>query len=223
DSIPDEVTYLSKIAEPSEQAFRSVLNPAFISRSGKDLNSINITQAYKSKNAWKKYKRNWAHQFETVDGVPAKRFKDSVKAAEDTFAEKISGSTLAFTGLKSLESGPIRIAVYWLTGDPKGRGLLRQADRIIVPSEPFNITKVEQRNSLRSLVNSRLIQSGMAIMHASLSMPVITAMNTLDNSLIQGFIDPALGLESFTPGGASHLDFIKENEQLFLSVKVSQV
>ncbi|MBI4834893.1 MAG: trypsin-like peptidase domain-containing protein [Planctomycetes bacterium] len=221
--IPDEVSYLSRLAEPAQQEYQKVLDPSFISRKGKNKAKINTTQAYKIKKAWTKYLKNLNFMFETIDGVVAKRFKDKVDSSKEAYAERLSETTLSLTGIKSLESGPARIAVYWLTGDSKAKGLMRASDEYVVPSEPFNVTTVEKRNSLRALVMSRLIQSGMAIMHSSLSKPLIDELNLLDNSLVQGMIDPALGLESFAPGGASHLDFVKENGQLFLEVKVSQV
>ncbi|GAG39912.1 unnamed protein product, partial [marine sediment metagenome] len=140
-----------------------------------------------------------------------------------TYAERLSETTLAFTGIKSIESGPVRIAIFWLTGDIRARDLVRQADQVMVPSEPYNITIAEKRSSLRQVLNSRLIQSGIAIMHAQLNDAVMTEVNTLDNSLVQGFINPLIGLQPFAPGGDSHLDFIKENDQLYLSVKVSTV
>jgi len=222
-SIPDEMTFQSKIAEPSEQEYRRVLDPAFVSRSGKHKDDINFTQAYKAKNAWKKYRRNWNHQFETVDGVVAKRFIDQVKAAEDTFAENASKISLALTGLKTLESGPVRIALYWLSGDSKAKGLLRPADRIMEPSEPFSITTVERRNSLRAILSSRLMQSGSAIMHSQFNAAVITSMNDQDNHIAQSLVDPGIGLVPFANGAESHLDYVVENGQLFLSVKVSQI
>ncbi|MBI4835106.1 MAG: trypsin-like peptidase domain-containing protein [Planctomycetes bacterium] len=222
-TIPDEITYLSRIAEPAEQEFRKVLDPAFISRKGKNKNRINATQAYKIKQAWARYLKNLEYMFENVDGVAAKRFKDKVQASKDAYADRLSETTLALTGVKALESGPARIAVFWLSGDSKAKGLMRAADQYVAASEPFNVTTMEKRNSLRSLLFARLIQGGITIIHAGMGMPVITEVNTLLNSLVQGMIDPMLGLESFTPGGASHVDFIKDNGQLFLEVKVSQV
>ncbi|MBI4835158.1 MAG: hypothetical protein HY811_10160 [Planctomycetes bacterium] len=222
-SIPDEMTYLSKLADTSELEFRRVIDPSFTNRKGEDKNKINATQAYKIRKSYPKYQRNRTHMFETVDGVTAKRFKDRVQASQDTYAERVSETTLAFTGIKSLESGPARIVIFWLTGDPKARGLIRPADRIMAPSEPFSVTTPEKRNLLRQALSTRLIQSGMRIVHSALSGSIITEMNNVGNSVVQGYLDPSLGLESFTPGGASHLDFIKENGQLFLSVKVSQV
>ncbi|MBI4834525.1 MAG: hypothetical protein HY811_06880 [Planctomycetes bacterium] len=221
--IPDEMSYLSKMAEPAEQAYQNVLDPAFVSRRGKNKSKINASQAYKIKRAWAKYLRNLDHAFETVDGVTAKRFKDNVIAAKEDYAERLSESTLALTGIKALESGPARIAVYWLSGDSKAKGMMRAADLYMAPSEPFNVTTAEKKNSLRVLLISRLIQGGISIIQGGMGMPLITEVNTLLNSLVQGMVDPALGLESFAPGGASHLDFVKDNGQLFLSVKVSQV
>lgn len=222
-SIPDEITYLSKIAEPAEQEFRNLLNPAFVSRKGKTKDRINETQAYKINKAWNKYKRNRDHMFETVDGVVAKRFKDKVAASKNNYGERLSETTLSFTGIKSMESGPVRIAIYWLTGDLKARRLLRQSDRIMAPSEPFCITLPGEKNSLRMLLNSRLVQSGMAILHSRFSPAVITEMNDIDNHQAQSLVDPGLGLMPFATGANSHLDYIVENGQLFLSVKVSQI
>ncbi|MBI4834966.1 MAG: hypothetical protein HY811_10360, partial [Planctomycetes bacterium] len=46
----------------------------------------------------------------------------------------------------------------------------------------------------------------------------------ITNGIIQGFVDPALGLDSFTTGGLSHMDYILDGEKrLWLDVQVSQV
>ena len=218
-AIPDEIAYQSKMAEPSELEFRQVIDPALVSRKGKHKAGINRTQAYKVKRAFEKYQRNWDRQF----AEDAKLFKEKVRSAQDTFAKGASEIPLALTGIKSLESGPVRIAVFWLSGDSRARGLLRPADRTVEPSEPFNITTPEQRNSLRALLLARLVQSGAAILHAQLDPAVVTEMNTVDNHLAQSMVDPGLGLMPFATEALSHLDYIVENGQLFLSVKVSQV
>jgi hypothetical protein len=221
--IPNEEAYLSKIAEPALQEYRSLIDPSFVSRKGRGKDRITNAQAYKLKKGWLKFKRNKNYMSETVDGVVAKRFKDKVEAAKNNYAERVGETTLSLTGVRGVESGPVRTAIYWLSGDPKARGLMRTADREIQPSIPFCITWVDNKSTLRQVLNTNLIRSGIAILHSGVDAAVITDENTKLNHLIQTVVDPGIGLVPFATGANSHLDFVKEGGQLYLSVKVTQI
>ena len=221
--IPDEVAYLTKMAEPALQEYRSVIDPAFISRKGRGKAHISNAQGYKLKKGWSKYERNRTHMFETVDGIPAKRYKDKVAAAKDNYSERVGETTLALTGMKVLESGPARTAGFWLTGDAKARGLMRKADKEVQPSVPFCVTWPANKGTLRQVLNSNIIRSGIAIIHSSFDASMILSENDRLNHLVQSMVDPATGLMPFATGAESHLDFVKQGGQMYLSVKVTQI
>ena len=52
---------------------------------------------------------------------------------------------------------------------------------------------------------------------------VMAAQNARINHLVQNLIDPALGLTPFATGGLSHVDYILEDDQLFLDIQVDQI
>lgn len=221
--IPNEEAYLTKMAEPALQEYRSLVNPAFLSRRGRNKDHITNAHGYKLKKGWLKYKRNRNYMFETVDGVIAKRFKDKVTAAKNNYSERVGETTLALTGVKGIESGPARTAVFWLTGDAKARGLLRQADREVQSSMPFCVTWPENKGTLRQMLNTNIIRSGIAVIHSGFDSAIVTDENTKLNHLVQSMVDPGIGLVPFATGALSHLDFVREGGQLYLSVKVSQI
>jgi len=157
-----------------------------------------------------------------VDGIPAKRFKELVDLAQSEFSRGTAKRTLPFTGVKIEELGPAPIAVRWLVGDDLVVGKLRDADKVI-EGGPYLITKIKKRAALKAALVQRLVQAGATIVRANFSPVVITAQNDLTNELIQGFINPLLGLEPFATGGTSRVDYIMDKDDLWLEVQVSTV
>lgn len=215
--IASEMDYLN-YAELAQQESQNVISPSFISRSGKHKNQIDRVRAHKLKKGWEKAATAWEHQM----GNGAEPFKNKVRAMQGVYGKRVSETTLAFTGIRAIESGPVRIAICFISGDPRSRGLLRPSDRILQPSQPFSITAPEKRNSLRILLNSRLIQNGMAVLHSELDPAVINEVNQINNSLAQSLVDPSLGIIAFTTGGLSRLDYVNETGQLYLAVRVAR-
>jgi hypothetical protein len=73
------------------------------------------------------------------------------------------------------------------------------------------------------MLNERIIQAGIRIIKSNFSAAVIAEENAQDNHLVQSLVNPALGLVPFATGAESRIDFITENNQLFLEIKVSQI
>lgn len=219
--IPDEETYLNTIADRAEIDYRPYATATFVSRKGLSAEDIIASHAANLKLSFHKYDAAWRYIFETVDGIPAKRFKEKVARSKSAYGRGIAARTLPMTGFKDEGRGPAAIAGFWLSGDQSVLRDLRRGDR----SErgPCLITKLEDRSGLKAALTGRLIQAGVTILKSNLSNSVITAHNDRTNRLVQGFVDPLLGLATFTTGGPSHLDFTKENKQLFLEIQVSRV
>ena len=52
---------------------------------------------------------------------------------------------------------------------------------------------------------------------------VISAHNDRTNNMVQHFLNPGLGLNPFATVGPSHVDYIMEDDQLFLDIQVDRV
>ncbi|MBI4833409.1 MAG: trypsin-like peptidase domain-containing protein [Planctomycetes bacterium] len=220
--IPDEAAFQNKVVEASNQAWANVISSTYRSKSGKTYDKMKNAHDANLQQSYNQWNEKLNRMFESVDGVTAKRFKDIVSFAKKFWTETVGKGVLRLTGDKVRGQGAATIATYWLTGEPMAAGMVRPQDTGIIGG-PYRVCRIELVQALKAALMNRLVQAGMVIFNSQLSMPIITEENTTTNTLIQGFIDPALGLESFTPGGASHLDFVKQGALLKLSLQVSQV
>jgi len=222
--IPDLKRFVERLAQTSHEGYRNFVNPTFHSKSGLGANQILESQIANLSRSYGKYTKKLAFLFETVDGVPAKRFKDLVELMKDEFGTGIAERTLPFTGTKVEGLSCATIAAYWLVGDKKILGMLRPADKIY-PGEggPYLITTWEKLPTLKAALMHRLVQAGANIVKSNYDPTTVSAENARTNSIVQGFVDPALGLEPFGTGGPSHLDYILDGERrLWLDVQVSR-
>jgi len=215
--VPDEETYLNKLADRAEQDYQSYPDPTYISKKGSPKSAITAKHASNLKRAYQKFKSNWEYMF----GNGAQRFKDKVAHSVGSFLKGLAARTLPFTGYKQEGRGPAAIAGFWLTGEQKVMNELRSGDES--QGGPFRICRLESRGDLRMALNKRLIQAGAGILSGELADTTITWNNDRVNQLVNGHIAPELGLEPFATGGSSHVDFIKVNNQLFLEIQVSAI
>jgi len=149
-------------------------------------------------------------------------FKDKVDAAKQYFSEGIAQGALLFTGTKRGERGPAPIATLWLTGDPITLRLMRASDTII-EGGPYLISPETKKPGLKAMLNQRLIQAGVEIIKSAMDATVIATQNQLTCEQIQGFTDPSLDLIPFVAAGDSHVDYIVEDGNLYLDIKVSKM
>jgi len=220
--IPNEETFLNRLADSAELGYRGFPNPAFLSQQGLIASDIVANHASNIKRSFEKYNGAWQYMFETVDGVPAKRFKDKVARSKTAYGKGVAARTLPMTGFKDEGRGPVSIAGLWLTGDQTVLRDLRSGDRVEAGG-PIIICAPQERSGFKAALVQRLIQAGAVILKAHLTDSVISAHNDRTNNLVQHFLDPGLGLNPFATGGPSHVDFTKENNYLFLEIQVDRV
>lgn len=129
--IKDEADYYEKVVGVILKRYPKFINPSFISRSG--LNSKAIIQKISKhlQSSYEKYKKNLDRAYETVDGIPAKRFKEAVAAAKEHYAKRMREITLPFTGTKAEGLGIAPIVALWLTEDTTSEGVLRRGDELL--------------------------------------------------------------------------------------------
>lgn len=218
--IPNANEFSAKLAGPSSLSYAGILNPGFVSRSGSSAEEIVASQYSNLKNSYQKYSEQLDYMFETVDGVPAKRFKDQVDLAKEDWSKGAGARTLAFTGSKVYAYGLSTLAGMWLTADPRIEGALRGGD-VVVLGGPKLICFESAKPSLRTFLNQRLIQAGATLVKQDWLASAITKQNDLTNALLNGYRDPALNIEVFTTGGDSHVDWVRVGEAYYLEVQVA--
>jgi len=220
--IPDKQRFVERLAQPSHDGFAPFVNPSFVSKGGQPGQAIQNSQASNLKRSYEKYATKLAYWFGTVEGVVAKRFKELVDMLKDGFGKGIAERTLPFTGSRIEGRGLAPIASLWLVDDVRVLDYLRAGDKVI-EGGPYQICRSQDIPALKTALNQRLIQAGASIVKADYDAAAISANNDRTNRIAQGFVDPALGINPFTTGGLSHVDFIIEDGQLFLEVQVSRV
>lgn len=87
--IPDRATFETRLAAPAAQGFAPMVKPDFHTKGGLDGTEVVIGQEANLRRSFDKYQAALDYVFETVDGVPVKRFKERV--ARKKLASKRSG------------------------------------------------------------------------------------------------------------------------------------
>lgn len=220
--IPNADVFSAKLAGASSKVYRQVLNPNFVSRKGLDAREIANRQGENLKNAYEKYNQGLNYAFETVDDETAKRYKDRVAKGKAHYKKGAGYKVNPFAGSRIYERGIMTLAGEWLTADPQVAGHLRPADKLVTGA-PIMICRIEARSSLRVVLAGRLQQAGATIVDSTYDQTEIKKQNNITNQLVNGLVDPALGLVKFTTGGASCVDFVKDKQALsHLHIKVSK-
>jgi hypothetical protein len=220
--IPDATAFNDLLATASIKGWKDVINPAFFSRAGLKASEIRDSQQANISRSYEKYRDQLEFLFETVDGIPAKRFKELVDQAAEAYAKGAAARVLPFVGYRPSGLGLTAIASYWLTGDVTTQGFLRGGDTVL-EGGPYRICPQAKKPGLKVMLNQRLVQAGAAIVKSGMDAAVIAYQNQLTNEQVQGFTDPALDLIPFTAGGDSKVDFIVIDGRLYLEIKVSKM
>ncbi len=218
--IPDMGRFTERIGQPSSDGFGNYVNPAFISRTGENAAAIRAGQAANLKRTYRKYAAKLKFLFETVDGIPAKRYLERVEAMREAFRHGVLERTIPFTGTKAEGLGCTPLALMWLVADHTIGDQLRAGDKM--EKAPFRICRIEDVSPFKAALAGRLNQAGAALVKAEYDPAVIAAQNDRTNRIVQNFVDPGLNLVPFATGGASHLDFILVDGQPFLEIRVTQ-
>ncbi|MBI4834941.1 MAG: trypsin-like peptidase domain-containing protein [Planctomycetes bacterium] len=221
-AIPDEASYQEKLSTPAAEQWPSFMSDTYRTKRGRVKASVVKTFAKNIQDAYQNWVTRVTRVFEEIGGVKAKRFVDAVNDSKERVAESWRKKALRITGDRIHGIGAAAIACFWMTGEPTVAGKLRQGDQLIAGA-PYRICREEFIQSFRSALMGRLIQAGMLISNAEYSTGSISAQNTVTNNLVQGMIDPALGLMSFIPGGDSCVDFMLEDGIFKLRIKATQV
>jgi hypothetical protein len=213
---------VERLGQPSHDGFSPFVNPSFVNKGGQGHDDIEASQASNIKRSYDKYRAKLDFLFATVDGVPAKRFKDLVDQMKDVYGLGTIARTLPFTGTKIEGRGCAPLAGMWLVKDLTVLDQLRAADKVL-EGGPFLVTLANQVPSFKVALIQRLVQAGASIVKRNFDAASLTEQNNRTNHLVQSMIDPALGLTPFATVGLSHVNYILEDDQLFLDIQVDQI
>jgi hypothetical protein len=187
-SIPDDGTFNVKVAIPSNLGFSPMIDAAFVSKSERTASMIAQAHLDNLKKAFGKWSDSLDYAFETVAGVECKRFKDAVSAKQGNWAIAVADKTLRMTGDKVRGRGVAPIAAYLLVADARVMGMLRPSD-IWIAGAPTNIARDGERPSFKTAIQQALIQTGIAIIASGFDATMITAQNTILETLLNGLED----------------------------------
>lgn len=220
--IPDMQRFVERLAQPANAGYKGFVNPAFLNKHGQDSNEIETAQGANLKRSYEKFLKKLGYIYETVEGVAAKRFKELVDLMKPLFGTGISERLLPFTGTKIEGRSCVPIAVHWLVKDKRVLDWLRAGDEVGLGG-PYLVTVPDQIPAFKAALTGRLIQAGAAIVKSNYDAAVMAAQNDRTNHLVQSLINPGLGLTPFTTGGISHVDYIRDSDQLFIEIQIDRI
>jgi len=220
--VKDEESFQRLFAGASQKLWPAFINPAYLSKSGLDADQIIEGRLKNLKEAFELYSGKLDAAFATVDGIPAKRFKEAVERAREAFSKGIAKRTLPMTGDRRAGRGPAAIAAYWLVDDNRVEEYLRAGDDVL-QGGPIRVCLPRTEAVFKTALTGRIIQAGAFIIKRERNAAEITKQNDQINHLVQSLVDPGLGLTPFATGGLSHVDFIVDHGELYLEIQVDQI
>ncbi|MFH0889060.1 MAG: hypothetical protein V1871_07635 [Planctomycetota bacterium] len=198
ESLPDEGTFQSKVAEVSNQKWKGMIDSGFVSQSGLTQKNIQRAQYKGLANAYPKFMEQLQRAFATVDGVFGKFFKDQVNNSKDKWANAVANGTLRITGDR-IRGLVIPQIVYWMTGDAKANKMTEHVE--VIAGGPYDFTKTGLRQQFRSAVSSLLVSAAMALIKADMEAGEIAAQNGRLVELANAFADATV--KPFVVGGGA--------------------
>ncbi|MFH1231742.1 MAG: hypothetical protein V1709_09630 [Planctomycetota bacterium] len=187
--IPDDGTFILKMAGRAAQNFREFVNPAYTTKGGRNQEDVQNTHKSNIVVAFNSWNDKINKAFETQDGVPAKLFKQMIDASKDRWALRAGAKTLRLTGDKIRGRGVAPIASLYLAGDTRAKAWIREAD--YADGEPYSITQTGHEPTLKVAMQQRFVQGGLSVIDSEFSTSVLTRQNTMNTDILNGLRDPA--------------------------------
>jgi len=206
--------FKEKIAQPTINVIKQFISPDFVSRIGQGYDAIisKLEDKILDNKTAHKYRDNLDRAYKTIDGVPAKKIKDSLDIGSVNYALKMTFGDWRFIGpIDGKGKGAVILAGEWLSGNLSTIQSLRNNDEIVSGS-PILITDLKRQGQLRRLLRNQLIRSGHNISKEHYSPKIIKKENDIVNELVQGFAKDEF--EPFFTGGDSHIDFVIEPQSV---------
>jgi len=216
-AVGSEGDFQAKMSGPSSVGFTDFVEGSeYVTRGGRSMDHIKEAQAANLENKFSQWSKALDYVFETIDGVPGKRFVELVNNKIDNTAVAWALKGLRITGDKIRGLGLATKAAYWLTGDNRGVDLIRAED-IVIAGKPTDTQKDGLQNAFKAAFVQKVIQAGMLISNAKYSAARLTEQNAILNAVCNGYRDTAKA-DSFD-GTNAFCKFIVEDNRVYLHVK----
>lgn len=196
--LPNDGEFQNRVAEPSNQRWKGMVAPGFISRSGRTQKNIQRAHYKGLAEAYNKFVEKYQRIFATTDGIFAKWFKDQVNNAKDRWANGVAKSILRVTGdrIRGLVMPQV---VYWMTGDELANKFTEHVE--LISGGPYDFTKSGLRQQFRTAVMNLLITTAMTMIKADMEAAEVTAQNTRLVDLANAFANATV--KPFVVGGGA--------------------
>jgi hypothetical protein len=189
EKLPDDGTFIRDLVNPSSNAYGPMLDPSFVSKSERSNANIRNTRQSNMAQSFERWKENMVKAFATVDGIPAKAFKERIAAAKDRWAIKMGKGLLRFTGDRVRGRSVAPITAHYLVGEQRATSWIGAGDT--ADGDPYNIARDGERPSLKAAILNRIVQAGIMITNAgSDAAAEVTRQNTINAALLSGLRDP---------------------------------
>jgi len=212
-ALPDTKAVIAKIIKPGMKGKESFFRPDYVTRRGLEMKDI-LTVSEAEIESWaRRYLKKTQYAFQDdKELIPKFRFR------AENYVREVARLNLPFSGYKDKIRGVGPVGARWLTGDQLVLALLEPGEFIKGP--PVNITRSGQAPRFRGRFITQILSAGSKIINADYRPSLLAKGNDKINRLVSGYARDKF--VPFTPGGASHVDFIMEaGGQLFLDLQVS--
>ena len=199
--------FQAKIARPAFKAYAPFIPPDAINKrkfTGKKVLELLKEKLMKRETA-RKYLANVKKTFQTVDGIPAKRFLKKIEDDGEWYSQSLARHLIPFTGLKGVLKGLAPLAVLWLTGNKS----FWKHRVMIIPefkAQPIMVCSPDKKADFSRALHNRLIQAGSRLTSTNWDEKVIQIENELTNQLVNKYLSDEF--ISFSSNGESHIDFV---------------
>jgi len=196
--LPNDGEFQNRVAEPSNQKWKGMIDPGFVSRSGHTQKNIQRAHYKGLADSYTKFVEKLQRIFATSDGVFAKWFKDQVTNAKDRWANGMAKTILRITGdrVRGLVMPQV---VYWMTGDPIANKFTKHVE--LISGGPYDFTKTGLKQQFRTAVMNLLMTTAMTILKADMEATEIADQNARLVDLANAFRNPTV--KPFVVGGGA--------------------
>lgn len=176
--------FIDTMVTPSSRAYKPMINPSFISKSGRTADEIIQAQA---ENMAGKFPQ-WFKNVKKAYAEDAAVYKDKIDTSEEDWVREASKTCYRLTGSKKMRS-VAPIAVHFLAGEKSAVGWTHEGDK--VDGAPYNIARERERSSLKAALEQRLMQGGCAVINSKYQETIMNVENVVNASLLNGLRNPA--------------------------------
>jgi len=213
EALPDTKAVIAKMIKPGMKATQPFFSPDYVTRRGLEMKDI-LTVSEAEIETWA---RRWLKKTHLAFQDNAKEYIEKVKRKAEYYLKEMARLNLPFRGYKDKVRGVGPVGARWLTGDQTVLSLIGSQEIIMAP--PVDITRSGQAPGFRGRFIRQILASGGQIIKGHYRPDQIAKGNDKINRLVTGYARDKF--VPFTPGGASHVDFISEPGHLFLDLQVS--